>query len=55
MGTAWRSASAAVQSEVGEVIPQDEQLGPARGIVWALPVSLALWCALLLTVGLANG
>jgi len=34
--------------------PRDE-LAPARGILWALPIGLAFWCALLLIVGLANG
>jgi hypothetical protein len=34
---------------------RDDPLAAIRGIVWALPVSLALCCALLLMVGLANG
>jgi hypothetical protein len=35
------------------MIPQDEQLGPAKGICLWLPIGIALWCALLLMVGLA--
>jgi len=34
--------------------PQD-QLRPARGIAWGLALSIPLWCAILLLVGLANG
>jgi hypothetical protein len=32
----------------------DDPLHAVRGIVWALPVSIALWCVILLLVGLLN-
>jgi hypothetical protein len=35
------------------MIPQDDQLAPVRGILWALPIGLTFWCALLLAVGWA--
>jgi len=53
MGTAWRSAFAVVPGEVGQMIPQDGQLAPARGLAWGLMLSIAFWSALLLAVGLA--
>jgi hypothetical protein len=28
--------------------PQDDPLAPARGICWAIPLSILLWCALAL-------
>jgi hypothetical protein len=31
--------------------PDDDPLNAARGIVWALPVSIALWCVILMAVG----
>jgi hypothetical protein len=37
------------------VSPQDDPLSAIKGIVWALPVSLALWCALLILIGVAHG
>jgi hypothetical protein len=30
-------------------------LAAVRGIVWAIPASLALWCALLVLIGVAHG
>jgi hypothetical protein len=33
---------------------RDDPLRAVRGIVWALPISLAIWCALLLAVGMLN-
>ena len=37
------------------MIPQDDQLAPARGLAWGLMLSIAFWLALYLVVGLANG
>jgi hypothetical protein len=34
--------------------PSEDPLSAIKGIVWALPASLALWCALLLAVGMLN-
>jgi hypothetical protein len=31
----------------------DDPIGCVRGIVWAIPASLALWCALLVLIGVA--
>jgi hypothetical protein len=31
----------------------EDPLATIKGIVWAIPVSLALWCALLLIIGVA--
>jgi hypothetical protein len=33
---------------------REDPLAAVRGIVWAMPVSLALWCALLFAVGMLN-
>ena len=33
---------------------RDDPIACVRGIVFALPVSLALWCVLLLAVGVLN-
>jgi hypothetical protein len=35
------------------VTPQDDPLAAIKGIVWAIPASLALWCALLVLIGVA--
>ncbi len=32
--------------------PPDDPLGSLRGCVWAIPISVALWCVILLAVGL---
>jgi hypothetical protein len=37
------------------MIPQDEQLGPAKGICLWLLIAIAFWTALYFVVGLANG
>ena len=29
----------------------DDPLGAVRGVIWALPVSIALWCVILMAVG----
>jgi hypothetical protein len=34
---------------------QDDPIHAIRGIVFAVPVSIALWCAILLLVGLFHG
>jgi hypothetical protein len=34
---------------------REDPLAGIRGIVWATPVSIALWCAILLLVGLFHG
>jgi hypothetical protein len=31
--------------------PREDPLSAIRGIIWALPVSIALWCVILLAVG----
>jgi hypothetical protein len=31
--------------------PDDDPLGAVRGVIWALPVSIALWCLILCAVG----
>jgi len=33
--------------------PSEDPLSAIKGIVWALPVSIALWCALLVLIGVA--
>ena len=32
--------------------PEDDPLSGVRGIVWAIPLSVALWCVILLAAGL---
>ena len=32
--------------------PPDDPFNPLRGCVWAIPISVALWCVILLAVGL---
>jgi hypothetical protein len=34
---------------------REDPLAGIRGIVWATPISIALWVVILLIVGLANG
>jgi hypothetical protein len=35
--------------------PHEDPLAAVRGIVFAVPVSIALWCVILLIAGLAHG
>jgi hypothetical protein len=35
--------------------PREDPLAAIKGIVWAIPVSLALWCALLVLIGVTHG
>ena len=30
---------------------EDDPLNAVRGVVWAMPVSIALWCVILFAVG----
>jgi len=30
---------------------EDDPLGAVRGVIWALPVSIALWAVILMAVG----
>jgi hypothetical protein len=34
---------------------EDDRLDAIRGIVWAMPISIALWVVIFLIVGLAHG
>lgn len=31
--------------------PDDDPLGAVRGVIWAVPVSIALWAVILMAVG----
>ena len=35
--------------------PREDPLHAVRGIVWAMPISIALWVMIFLIVGLAHG
>lgn len=35
--------------------PDHDPVGAIRGIVWALPVSIALWCVIIAACGMLAG
>jgi len=37
------------------MMPGEDPLHAVRGIVWAMPISIALWVMIFLIVGLAHG
>ena len=50
----WQGKGNRIAWNGGRMTPPDDPWSPLRGCVWAIPISIALWCVILLAAGLVK-